>query len=93
MGLSFGSPFFMEKNVANIFECVVMFNKLLDIEYEIILGKKGKEENKYFCRSFFPDNEKDYSKNQISWTLLFKKKIFKSQKTEIELFRHKNFKK
>ncbi len=30
---------------------------------------------KYFCRSFFPEGEKDYSKNQASWTLLCKKKI------------------
>lgn len=50
------------------------------------------KDDKYFCRSFFPDNEKDYSANQVSWTLLFKKKIFKSQKKEIELYRHKNFK-
>lgn len=29
----------------------------------------------YFCRSFFPEMKKDYTKNQASWTLLFKKKI------------------
>lgn len=50
------------------------------------------KDDKYFCRSFFPDNEKDYSANQVSWTLLFKKKIFKSTRNEIELYRHKNFK-
>ena len=30
--------------------------------------------NKYFCRSFFPEGKKDYTKNQASWTVLYKKK-------------------
>lgn len=30
--------------------------------------------DKYFCRSFFPEEKMDYSKNQESWTLLYKKK-------------------
>ena len=30
--------------------------------------------DKYFCRSFFPEEKMDYSKNQASWTLLYKKK-------------------
>ena len=34
-----------------------------------------KEENKYFCRSFFPQDNRDYSKDQASWTLLYKEKI------------------
>ena len=29
---------------------------------------------KYFCRSFFPEENKDYTKNQTSWTMLYKKK-------------------
>lgn len=28
----------------------------------------------YFCRSFFPEKKIDYTKNQASWTLLYKKK-------------------
>lgn len=32
-------------------------------------------EGKYFCRSFFPQDKMDYTKNQASWTLLYKKKI------------------
>lgn len=34
------------------------------------LGADGK----YFCRSFFPEEKKDYTKNQASWKLLYKKK-------------------
>ena len=30
---------------------------------------------KYFCRSFFTEDKRDYAKNQASWTLLSKKKI------------------
>ena len=33
---------------------------------------------KYFCRSFFPQTDKDYSKNQTNWTLLYKKEVKKS---------------
>lgn len=32
------------------------------------------EEGRYFCRSFFPQDKMDYTKNQASWTLLYKKK-------------------
>ena len=32
------------------------------------------EKDGYLCRSFFPEEKMDYTKNQTSWTLLFKKK-------------------
>lgn len=35
----------------------------------------NRRNNTYFCRSFFPEDRKDYSKNQASWTLLYKKKL------------------
>ena len=44
------------------------------------------EKGKYFWRSFFPQIEKDYSENQTSWTLLFKKKIKKSTNEETVLY-------
>ncbi|MBQ3367775.1 hypothetical protein IJG44_02615 [bacterium] len=50
------------------------------------------QDSNFFCRSFFPKDKKDYSVGQTRWTLLFKKKINKSTKTEEVLFRHKNFK-
>lgn len=40
----------------------------------LFLAENGGE-GRYFCRSFFPQNKMDYSKNQASWTLLYKKKI------------------
>lgn len=33
------------------------------------------EKGKFFCRSFFPESKMDYTQNQASWTLLYKKKI------------------
>ena len=39
---------------------------------------EDKSNGKYFCRSFFPQTDKDYSLGQTNWTLLYKKKIHKS---------------
>ena len=45
-----------------------------------------KSNGKYFCRSFFPQIDKDYSKGQTNWTLLYKKKIHKSTGEETVLY-------
>jgi hypothetical protein len=45
-----------------------------------------KSNGKYFCRSFFPQTDKDYSKGQTNWTLLYKKKIFKKTGEKIVLY-------
>ena len=39
---------------------------------------KDKSSGKYFCRSFFPQTDRDYSIGQTNWALLYKKKIHKS---------------
>ena len=39
---------------------------------------KDSENGKYFCRSFFPQIDRDYSAGQTNWTLLYKKKMKKS---------------
>ncbi len=51
---------------------------------------KGKNE-KFFCKSFFPEIKKDYSDRQTKWTVLLRKKIIKSTNTETVLYKHKNF--
>lgn len=48
--------------------------------------KYNKKANKYFCRSFFPEEKMDYSKNQASWTLLYKKKTDLITGTETVLY-------
>ncbi len=41
---------------------------------------------KYYCRSFFPQLDKDYSLGQTNWTLLYKKKIQKSTGLQTVLY-------
>jgi len=48
-------------------------------------------DGKYFCRSFFPQTDKDYSNGQSTWTLLYKKKISKSTGTETVLYDRLDF--
>ena len=43
-------------------------------------------DDKYFCRSFFPEEKKDYTRNQASWTMLYKKKGNMSTGEEIILY-------
>ncbi len=54
----------------------LMKNRLVDKNVFIFLSKD--ENNTYFCRSFFPETNHDYTKNQASWTLLYKEKIKRS---------------
>ena len=70
----------------NVFSLIqadyLMKNKLEEVNIYIFLAKNA--EGKYFCRSFFPETNKDYTKNQASWKLLYKEKIRKSTgETEI----------
>ena len=47
---------------------------------------QDKSSGKYFCRSFFPQADRDYSLGQTNWTLLYKKKIHKSTGEEFVLY-------
>lgn len=47
---------------------------------------REKSSGEYICRSFFPQSDKDYSRNQTTWTLLYKKKVQKSTGREEVLF-------
>ena len=47
---------------------------------------EDKSSGKYFCRSFFPQTDKDYSIGQTNWALLYKKKIYKSTGKEYVLY-------
>lgn len=43
-------------------------------------------DDKYFCKSFFPEEKKDYTRNQASWAMLYKKKCNISTGDEIVLY-------
>ena len=63
----------------------LMKNRIQNKNVFLFLAKDKKAEY-YFCRSFFPEEKRDYTKNQASWTLLFKKKIRLSTGEETILF-------
>lgn len=68
----------------------IMKNRAEERNLFLFLSKK-EGEGKYFCRSFFPQNKMDYTRNQASWTLLYKKKVILSTgKEEILYNRLKN---
>ena len=52
----------------------------------LFLFLSHRAEDIYFCRSFFPEEKMDYTKNQASWTLLYKKKISLADGTETILY-------
>lgn len=62
---------------SNVFSMIqadyLMKNSVADKNVFIFLSRK--KEDKYFCRSFFPQDKRDYTKGQASWTLLYKEKI------------------
>lgn len=59
-------------------------NEILSKNVFTFLSKTKNE--KYFCRSFFPQEKTDYSIGQTPWTLLYKKKINKKNGNEIILY-------
>ena len=49
--------------------------KNANFERTIFTFIKLEDDGKYVCNSFFPESDYDYSKNQISWKVISKKKI------------------
>lgn len=64
-------------------------NEINKVPIFVFLSKDKNE--KYFCKTFFPQGKKDYTERQTKWTVLFKKKIVKSTNTETVLYKNKNF--
>lgn len=62
----------------------LMKNRLIDKNVFIFLSKD--KNDTYFCRSFFPETKRDYTKNQASWTLLHKEKIKRSTGQSVVLY-------
>lgn len=62
----------------------LMKNRVVDKNVFIFLSK-GKDDT-YFCRSFFPETNRDYTKNQASWTLLYKEKTKRSTGQKVVLY-------
>ena len=73
---------------ANAFSMIqadyLMKNKIVDRNVYVFLSRN--KENQYFCRSFFPETMHDYTKNQASWTLLYKEKVKVAENQTIVLY-------
>lgn len=63
----------------------LMKNEIQSRNVFVFLSQE-KSSGKYFCRSFFPQTDKDYSENQAKWALLHKKKINKTAGEETILY-------
>ncbi len=50
-----------------------------------------KENRKFFCRSFFPKREKDYTQGQERWTLLYKEKINLDTGEAVVQYKHSTY--
>ena len=71
-------------NFSKIQADFLMCNYLYDQNLYVFLSEN--EEGKYFCKSFFPKTNRDYTIRQPKWTLLYKEKIMLSQNTKIILY-------
>lgn len=63
-----------KKNAYSLIRAEYLIKSNINKENIYVFLAKDKEEH-YFCRSFFPETNYDYTKNQASWTLLYKEKI------------------
>lgn len=62
----------------------LMCNYLYDQKLYVFLSEN--EEGNYFCKSFFPQTNRDYTIKQPKWTLLYKEKTLLSQNKKIILY-------
>lgn len=72
-------------NMYSIIEADYLMENNMESRNLFLFLSNGVGDN-YFCRSFFPEEKMDYSKNQASWTLLYKKKIDLSTGAETVLY-------
>lgn len=81
------------KNVYSMIDAdYLMKNKNEDRNLYLFLSNS--DADNYYCRSFFPEEKMDYTRNQASWTLLYKKKTDRHTGEGIVLYdRNRNAKK
>lgn len=75
----------MERNSFSKIEADYLMRNQIENQRIFIFLSQNRDE-KYFCRSFFPQERFDYSKNQPLWTLLYKKKVRITTGEEIILY-------
>ncbi|MBR4823389.1 MAG: hypothetical protein IKZ86_01210 [Spirochaetaceae bacterium] len=66
----------------------LMKNTVKNTNLFVFLSKGNND--KYFCKSFFPENKTDYAERQTRWTVLLKKKKLRNENNEEILYKHPN---
>ena len=62
-----------KSNVYSMIEADYLMKNHMEGKNLFLILSNARDDS-YFCRSFFPEEKMDYTKNQASWTLLYKKK-------------------
>lgn len=65
--------YYQKRNVFSMIEADYLLKNNVQGQNIFLFLSEGKDGN-YFCRSFFPETNRDYTKNQTVWTLLYKRK-------------------
>ena len=63
-----------KENAYSMIEADYLLENYL-FERIVYLFLSQERENHFFCRSFFPKEKRNYTKNQATWTLLYKEKV------------------
>ena len=67
-----------KQNVYSLIEADYLLTSPFEGNDVYIFVAQGEEQGSYYCRSFFPKKEKDYTRGQPAYTLLYKEKIKRS---------------
>jgi len=73
---------FLQNKIYSIIEADYLLSTPLDNAEIYIFIDKRDGADLYFCRSFFPKGQKDYTVGQTVYTMLFKEKINVSNGTK-----------
>lgn len=67
-----------KRNIYSVVKADYIMKNNVEERNVFLFLAENEEKGKYFCRSFFPQDKMDYTKNQASWTLLYKQKVILS---------------
>lgn len=67
-----------KRNIYSVVKADYIMKNNVEERNVFLFLAENEEKGKYFCHSFFPQDKMDYTKNQASWTLLYKQKVILS---------------
>lgn len=73
-----------KQNVYSVIKADYLMKSAAEGKSVFVFLAENEKNGSYYCRSFFPESKMDYTRNQPSWTLLYKEKsIISTGKKEI----------